>query len=153
MGAQSKIISRPIHDLSRCTRSSPQRPALTVRRVPFRADGPFPVGGSPVGKGHPDSRPLINIARSDVADRYASLLGTAPEPAHSPKCSQDPLHFPSFSPVSRSKQPQTSLLGTEANPCTRVLHQTWPRAPIPHKGGLACPPIQGMAQRIPASQT
>ena len=153
MGAQSTIISRPIHNLARCTRTSPQLPALTVRRVPVRPEGPFQGGVSPVGKGHSDSRPLTQIARSDVAERYASLLGTAPEPAHSPKCSQNPLHFPSFSPVSRSKQPPTSLLGTEANPCTRVLHQTWPRAPIPHKGGRACPPIQGMAQRIPDSQT
>ena len=153
MGAQSTIISRPIHNLARCTRTSPHRPALTVRRVPVRPEGPFQGGVSPVGKGNSDSRPLTQIARSDVAERYASLLGTVPEPAHSPKCSQNPLHFPSFSPVSRSKQPPTSLLGTEANPCTRVLHQTWPRAPIPHKGGRACPPIQGMAQRIPASQT
>ena len=53
------------------------------------------------------------------------LLGTAatfPEPTLSPKCSQDWLHFPSFPPVSRSKRPPTSLLGTDANPCTRVRH-------------------------------
>ena len=55
--------------------------------------------------------------------RVTSLLGTAaifPEPTLSPKCSQDWLHFPSFPPVSRSKRPPTSLLGTDANPCTRV---------------------------------
>ena len=57
--------------------------------------------------------------------RVTSLLGTAgtfPEPTLSPKCSQDWLHFPSFPPVSRSKRPPTSLLGTDANPCTRVRH-------------------------------
>ena len=55
--------------------------------------------------------------------RVTSLWGTAatfPEPTLSPKCSQDWLHFPSFPPVSRSKRPPTSLLGTDANPCTRV---------------------------------
>ena len=54
-----------------------------------------------------------------------SLLGTAaifPEPTLSPKCSQDWLHFPSFPPFSRSKRPPTSLLGADANPCTRVRH-------------------------------
>ena len=57
--------------------------------------------------------------------RVTSLWGTAatfPEPTLSPKCSQDWLHFPSFPPVSRSKRPPTSLLGTDANPCTRVRH-------------------------------
>ena len=44
----------------------------------------------------------------------------------SPKCSQDWPRFPSFPPVSRSKRPQTSLLGTDANPCTRVKHQNRP---------------------------
>ena len=58
-----------------------------------------------------------------------SLLGTASrfsEPTLSPKCSQDWPRFPSFPPVSRSKRPQTSLLGTDANPCTRVKHQNRP---------------------------
>ena len=153
MELQSTTISWPVHELACGARSSPTLSALTVWRRFVRSDGPFPVGGSSVGKSHSDSRPLTQIARSDVAERYASLLGTAPEPAHSPECSQYPLHFPSYSPVSRSKQHPISLLGTEANPCTRVLHQTWPRAPIPHKGGRACPPIQGMAQPVWASQT
>ena len=57
-------------------------------------------------------------------------FGNSPEtgqPALTQKCSQLRPHFPRFSPVSGSKQPQTSLLGTDADPCTRVKHQNRPQ--------------------------
>ena len=95
---------------------------------------PQPVGGvQPASRGlNGPPNCLLRCGRAATATgpdhpvlRVTSLLGTAatfPEPTLSPKCSQDWLHFPSFPPVSRSKRPPTSLLGTDANPCTRVRH-------------------------------
>ena len=90
-------------------------------------------GGQPASRGlNGPPNCLLRCGRAATATgpdhpvlRVTSLLGTAatfPEPTLSPKCSQDWLHFPSFPPVSRSKRPPTSLLGTDANPCTRVRH-------------------------------
>ena len=95
---------------------------------------PQPVGGvQPASRGlNGPPNCLLRCGRAATATgpdhpvlRVTSLWGTAatfPEPTLSPKCSQDWLHFPSFPPVSRSKRPPTSLLGTDANPCTRVRH-------------------------------
>ena len=77
------------------------------------------------------------------------LLGTRPknvQPALTPKCSQLRPHFPRFSPVSGSKQPQTSLLGTDANPCTRVKHQNQPQRRLRRVPDGLTRPLGGLAQ-------
>ena len=99
---------------------------------------PHPIGGfAPTGTASEG----IRIARFQMAptwpdrgltpSRFSDFpFGNSPEtgqPALTQKCSQLRPHSPRFSPVSGSKQPQTSLLGTDANPCTRVKHQNRPQ--------------------------
>ena len=57
---------------------------------------------------------------------FWELRAKTGQPALTSKCLQIRPNFPSFPPISRSKRPSTSLLGTDANPCTRVIHQIRP---------------------------
>ena len=54
---------------------------------------------------------------------YWELSPKSGEPALISDCSQHRPRLPSFQPVSGSKRPSTSLLGSDVNPCTRVIHQ------------------------------
>ena len=62
------------------------------------------------------------------------------------KCSQLRPHFPRFPPVSGSKQPQASLLGTDANPCTRVKHQNQPQRRLRRVPDGLTRPLGGLVQ-------
>ena len=54
---------------------------------------------------------------------FCQLPPSPGEPALTSKCSQPRLRLPAFPPVSRRNSPPTCLSATDANPCTRVLHQ------------------------------
>ena len=104
----------------------------------------------------PVNQPLPRIARSDLAGtRSAAPICPLPfwelspksgEPALTTKCSQQRPQLPSFPHVSATNLPQTSLLGTDSIPCTRVRHHIRPlgvdspmrgaraRAPLMHRG-------------------
>ena len=58
---------------------------------------------------------------------FCQLPPSSGEPALTSKCSQPRLRLPAFPPVSRRKSPPTCLSATDANPCTRVLHQIRPQ--------------------------
>ena len=131
----------------------------TTRRTGRRARrlvplAPCPVGGCPVGEFSPANSASLTNYLLRCSRRPLPMGGTAPEPAHSPKCSQTRPHFPRFLPVSRSKLPPTSLMGTDANPCTRVLHQIRPfLVEAPCREPPRVPPSRAMTFRPPIPQT
>ena len=124
-----------------------------LRRVHGRTSSiSCPVGGIAL----PRSGSAHQIARSDLAGArpaapiyllpFWELSAKSGEPVLTTKCSQQRPRLPSFPPVSATNQPPTSLLGTDANPCTRVRHHIRPlrvefpvrraraRAPLTHRG-------------------
>ena len=61
---------------------------------------------------------------------FCQLQPSSGEPALTSKCSQPPLLLPAFPPVLGRKSPPTCLLSTDANPCTRVIHQIRPQTSL-----------------------